>query len=374
MSYEFKSDVKVDGDITSTGTISGAFYGDGSGLTNIVPTDPDAIPTTDTSTSGYTWVINEYDFSSESQTKVPTQKSIKEYITYETLSPSRAFNSGGNLRLATIDKCDFASNVTAVDHGDLTVPRFYSSGNGCSSSTQGYQVGGITTGGVNVSDIDKFKFSSNTTSSSHGDLVGTMIFQACASSRTHGFSIGGKRPDTVKTDIIEKFDFSSNTTASDHGDLTEKHLYQNGHESDTQGFFSGGVRVSTITNTIEKFDFSSNTTATDHGDIVNARYIGSGCSSETQGFNIAGYRAGADTKDIHVFDFASNTTASNHGDLVTAVRYNSTSSSFEEGISFGGINTVGITDIEKFDFASNTTASDHGDLTVAGYGSSGMAG
>ena len=83
-----------------------------------------------------------------------------------------AGGADGSVDTTTIDKFAFASNTTATSHGNLTFGR---DGNvGSSHTTHGYNSGGQrNTGPVNahINLIDKYAFATNTTAIDHGDLV-----------------------------------------------------------------------------------------------------------------------------------------------------------------------------------------------------------
>ena len=78
---------------------------------------------------------------------------------------------GGNSNL--VDKYAFASDASAVDHCDLDMNREANSG--CSSTTDGYYMGGPHGSVPNGASICKFSFSSSAQGTDHGDLS-THIF------------------------------------------------------------------------------------------------------------------------------------------------------------------------------------------------------
>ena len=261
---------------------------------------------------------------------------------------------GFSLR-TTMDKFAFASNTTASSHGSLTLGGQMPSGT--SSSTHGYKAGGYGHGPGSNEDtltIEKFAFATSSASTSHGNLSVARRYGGGCSSSTQGFSIGGTSPVTA----IDKYDFSSNTTASAHGSLAVYLAYAAGQSSNTDGFASGG-HDGAYTNRIEKFSFSSNTTADDHGDLSGGitRGICTGQSSTTHGFSAGGGEPIVNI--IDKFSFISNVTATDVGDLTLALAYSAGISSTTDGYTAGGTNVI-----NKFSFASGGNAASHGNLSA----------
>ncbi len=271
-------------------------------------------------------------------------------------------DSTGSTFWNTIDKFEFASNVTASDHGDLSVTRSGTSGQ--NSNTHGYTTGGITLPGyVKSNVIDKFSFTSNVTADDHGDLTVARSGSAGQSSGTHGFASGGHKGSN--TNEIDKFAVASNVTASDHGDISVSRAIVAGQSSSSHGYCSGGD-AGGVSNVVDKFAFTSNVTSSDHGDITVSRFHISGQSSTTHGYSSGGWTS-TYVNTIDKFDFASNVTASDHGDLQSARGYLTGQSSTTHGFTTGGWTSGVVNTIGKFAFASNVTGSDHGDLIQARY-------
>ena len=263
----------------------------------------------------------------------------------------------------TISKFAFASNTTAIDHGDLFQAILQPSG--VSSDTNGYTIGGHPTSDM----IQKFAFSSNVTGSDVGNLAVAVRNTATQATTTHGY-VSGARGNTLADQKTEKFSFASGTQdAVAHCQLSYlSHVFAGtaGNSSHTDGFRSGGYLDggATILNQLEKFSFSSTATATDHGDLSQARYKPVGVSSVTYGYVCTGgIGGGSSSTNIDKFSYASNVTTDDVGDLVYG-RYGAGSSSSRLGgfISGGSSNSD---KIDKFLFASDNTSSTHGDLSVA---------
>ena len=263
-----------------------------------------------------------------------------------------------------IDKFTFGSANNAGDHGDISVARFRSTGH--SSQTHGYAASGETA--INCNIIDKFPFAAGSGAVDHGDLsVGVRYGKAAgASSATDGYSLGGQLNSTSAfTSVIQRFNFTSNSTSNTHGNLTVPRNVASGHSSDTHGYASAGSATSpALEVTIDKFVFASESDATDHGDLLVARYGGCGHSSTTDGYTTGGH-TGPRTDAMDKFAFASNVTASDHGNLVVIAAGKSGQSSTTHGYASGGYLPPIMAGIDKFAFGSANNATDHGDLTVA---------
>ena len=233
----------------------------------------------------------------------------------------------------------------------------------------GYICGGYTNVGIQAA-IDKYLFSSNTTSTGHGDLAQNQHGSASAQNETHGFNAAGGTPSN--TTQIEKYSLSANTTGSDHGDLTVAKRATMGTNSQTDGYAMGGY-VSGHVAGINKFSMGSSANAVTHGNLSAAfsNQSGTGCSSNTDGYRASGSTTHpTPIAQIDKFSFQSNITASDHADLSTASQYACGTSSATHGYVAGGfagtqIDAAHTARIDKFSFSNQTTATDHGNLSVA---------
>ena len=125
---------------------------------------------------------------------------------------SGGYTGGGATKLSDMEKFSFASDAIAVDHGDLSQARYKPLG--VSSTTHGYVcTGGIT--GSSSTNIDKFSYVSNVTTNDIGDLVYGRYGAGSSSSTTGGFISGG----SSNSNKIDKFLFATDSTSSTHGDL-----------------------------------------------------------------------------------------------------------------------------------------------------------
>ena len=293
------------------------------------------------------------------------------------------YSAGGDAPVQdTIEKYSFASSIVVADHGNLTTPR--DATGGCSSATDGYTIGGYISGppggvGGFRENIDRFSFASNAGATDHGDLTRDTGGPAGCSSSTNGYAVGGHRgPSNAQSNIIDTFTFGSNSNATDHGDMSMAGKGRAGSQSsNTHGYVSGGETPGPVVrvNIIDKFAFVSNVTGTDHGDLTASRHYPAGCSSTTHGFTAGGQGNSGLTNIIDKFTFNSNSNATDHGDLTAIVSGCNGASSTTHGYVVAGYRNspaARVAAIDKFSFVSNVTASDHGDLaasesTASGY-------
>jgi hypothetical protein len=281
------------------------------------------------STSGYTSgggipitnIIDKFPFSSDGNatdvgdlttygwTRVGQSSSDNGYVSSGTGSPD----------YTTIEKFPFATDANATDVGDLTVGVWSSSGQ--SSSSNGYVSGGQeppqTPTHTNV--IQKFPFSVDANSTDVGDLTVARFYVTGQSSDVSGYTSGGGTPSG--SNVIDKFPFSSDANATDVGDLTQARSAAAGQSSSASGYTSGGALDFNI---IDKFPFSSDGNATDVGDLTVGRgYISAGQSSTASGYNSGGQIPPASPNTTNVIDkfpFSSDANATDVGDLTLARR------------------------------------------------------
>jgi len=129
-----------------------------------------------------------------------------------------------------IDKFPFASDANATDVGDLTIPRLAVAGQ--SSADNGYSSGGgdPALSPFALDTIDKFPFASDANATDVGNLLYTLILSGAGQSSTSsGYTSGGAilpsdhpgiSPGGQQRNEIQKFPFASDANATDVGDLT----------------------------------------------------------------------------------------------------------------------------------------------------------
>ena len=285
---------------------------------------------------------------------------IYEFYQIKFQGETAGYVSGGTYHQSTIDKFLFATSYSVGDVGELSVARYWLSGQ--SSSSDGYSFGGSTGPSTGNTTIDKFPFSSDTSATSIALTYGTgTIGTAAQSSSTHGYATG--------FGYIQKFSFSSDSNAQYVSSFNRR--YGAGQTSSTHGYTSGGTTTNGFADgsTIDKFPFSSDTSATDVGEVLVARFYHSAQSSETHGYNAAGYNfnAGSYTGHFEKLSFASDSNGVGVSGLIGGAREGASGQSeVSYGYVSGGFSNSGsFTTIEKFPFSSDTNSTDVAELTQA---------
>jgi len=280
------------------------------------------------------------------------------------------FTSGGadGSRLSNIDKWPFASEGTAVNHGDLTTARNNISGN--SSQTDGYTAGGQP----GIISIEKFSFVNAT---SDGTVVGDLsrnLYQTSASSNENNGYLTNRGVGPYLTNAeIHKFIFSSETRGVHSADLSSTAVQYGraGHSSLTHGYASGGYSPTYgYSSTIERFAFENDANAVDIGNLNESRNYATGISSEIDGYTTGGYINSPITSirnEIFKFPFANDTVSSANIATLDTARYGAAgSSSLSNGYTMGGSEPVSSKLVDKFPFANPfVSALDVGDLFLS---------
>ena len=130
-----------------------------------------------------------------------------------------------------IEKFPFATEGNSTDIADLAVAR--AEGAGQSSTVSGYSSGGVDQRGSSptiYNVIDKFPFASDANATDVGNLLYTLILSGAGQSSTSsGYTSGGAilpsdhpgiSPGGQQRNEIQKFPFASDANATDVGDLT----------------------------------------------------------------------------------------------------------------------------------------------------------
>lgn len=225
-----------------------------------------------------------------------------------------------------------ATSGTTTDIANLTVSRMMNVG--LNSTTYGYSCGGTTyeAGYENnpFYTIDKIQFSSDSTTSGHGDLStysgGRYGGDSGCASSTYGYvhgsyRSGGPAPTQGSHNVIDKFAFASNTTASDVGDLTVNRYFNSANASGTHGYVSSSTGAPK--DRIEKWSFATDGNAVTVGALTVGR---GGCAGMTQtsyGYVAGGYTYPpfAGTTVIDRFSLETDGDAAGVGDLLMGGNY-----------------------------------------------------
>jgi len=377
-----KSDLNIDGTLTTSGIISGAvLLGDGSNILNPAGSAPDYLQTTDTDISVFSFVDTDPTLSGDSDTKLPTQAAVKAYIdSFYFTSKTKGYVAGGvSASLTDTDAIEsylFSSNVTSTSHGTLSSQR--NGGSTSSSSTDGFIAGGEDLSGTPTltAEISKTTFATGGATSDHGDVITSRLYTSGNSGVTDGYVAGGIITAT-RQNIIEKFPYATASSSADHGDLTDT-VYQGCNQEDgTYCYYSGGTTASVWTNVVQRWLESSNTTATDLLDLSVAKTgQPAGLSTSTRGYTCGGSQSGSIASNVcDYFVFATTATAVDYGDL--SVGRNQVSGSYNDynGYMNGGFSgAIYYSTLDTISFSSNSVAKDHGDLSVAKHSTMGMQG
>ena len=128
-----------------------------------------------------------------------------------------AYTSGGNSgsQQTTIQRHSMTSASNSVNVGNL---RQATPATGTSSATHGFGAGQYQ--GGNSTEIQKFAFSSSTTTSDNGDLSGYNFQGTGFSSTDYGYIAGGGISPTETSNIIWKYAYASSSNSTDVGDMT----------------------------------------------------------------------------------------------------------------------------------------------------------
>jgi hypothetical protein len=270
----------------------------------------------------YSNVIDKFSFSTDGNATDVGDLTAAKYGLAGQSSSDYGYTSGGQINGSetnVIEKFPFATDANSSDVGDLTVARRLLTGQ--SSTDNGYASGGYSNApGIGSSNIiDKFSFATDGNATDVGDLTVTKYYVTGQSSSEYGYNSGGSTPST--TNVIEKFPFATDANSSDVGDLTVANASTAGQNSADYGYNSGGSTPSSTpstTNVIDKFPFASDADATDVGDLTVGRYGPTGQSSTDYG-----YTSGGNPGPLNVIDkfpFSSDGNASDVGDI-TVGRY-----------------------------------------------------
>ena len=177
-----------------------------------------------------------------------------------TSSVDYGFSAGGYPYTAAIDTFQFSATANATGHGNLA--RTTATAKPMFSATHGYASGGS---GPAATQRDKYAFASNTTAIDDGDeLSGHDSYGDGTTSDTHGFAVGGTPSGGGATNIIDRTAFDSGGTATDWGDLSEAGDVGCCSSAVDYGYKGGGGSA-TDRERIEKFAYASDAGSVDTG-------------------------------------------------------------------------------------------------------------
>ena len=177
-------------------------------------------------------IIDKFPFASNgTATDVGDLVVSRAYVTGVS-SSTVGYSAGGNgwpgsnpLSRDTIDKFPFASDSNATDVGDLTLASAQNKA-GQNNSTHGFVSGGwdgnLASGPTaGVTTIEQFSFSTDGNTTDVSDLATGAREVTGTSSTTSGYNVGGVTQANAITNSIQKYSFSTLATASGIGSLTQ---------------------------------------------------------------------------------------------------------------------------------------------------------
>lgn len=179
--------------------------------------------------TSYSDVIQKFPFSSD--TSAIDVGELSNYVeeSASSCSTTHGYNLGGHIGTPTgptpstntIRQFPFASDTSSTDTATLLYRM--SKGAATQSEEFGYYVHGNSPIDLNpsVSEvIQKFTFASNANALDVGELLDRKAFGAAYSSQTYGYKAGGYNPSYGGVEQVEKWAFSSDSSSADVSELT----------------------------------------------------------------------------------------------------------------------------------------------------------
>ena len=272
-------------------------------------------------TPNYSTVIDKFPFTSDASATDVGDLTQPVSRHSSASSSSHGYRHGGEAGPTpvsysnVIDKFPFAANTNASDVGDMTAAVMNTAG--VYSSTHGYIAGGRF---PNTDDIQKYSFASDGNGVFIGELTGAKNQHAGSPSSSDGYTIGGYHGPSNYNPPVDKISFSSDTDSTSIGNLGSSHGNQfynaQAHSSETQLYAVGGLPSGS--SSITRFPFSSTSPATDVGELTNSTAGGASQNSSTHGYT-SGDIHGGKSNTIQKYSFLSDSHATDVGEI-TVVR------------------------------------------------------
>lgn len=177
----------------------------------------------------YSTVIQKFPFSSDTNALSVGQLTVYTDEGASSCSTTHGYNLGGRVGTPTgttpstntIRQFPFSSDTSSTD--TATLVHRMAGGAATQSEEFGYYVHGNSPIDLNpsISDkIQKFPFASNANAIDVGELLDRKSFGAAYSSQTHGYKAGGYNSSSGGVDQVEKWTFSSDSSSADVSELT----------------------------------------------------------------------------------------------------------------------------------------------------------
>ena len=275
----------------------------------------------------YPGVIDRFPFASGGASSDHGESGTGSYSTRGSMrTSSHAYNVGffNNGANRNIHRFSFTAPSGTEDVGEHSNSNYQADCAGATDGTYGFVMGGVTSPGASLSDVEKFTMASPAPSAATGATLATTRKSNAGVSDiggAHMYNFGGHysppSPST-KTDLIERGAFSiSSGNLTDHGELAIGGARHNlaGTQNPTHGYAIGG---SPGLDVIEKFEFGTGDDASDVGNLVAGKKGVGACASTTHGHKMGGSSPLVDTIDR--FSFSSDADAADFGELSTTTQ------------------------------------------------------
>jgi len=283
-----------------------------------------------------------------------------------TQSGRGAFAGMENPARATVDYIQISTLGNAKYFGDLTDDGTQRErGQGCSSATRGFSMGGRT---PTVKDIiDYATLASAGNSIDFGNLNAGQWYGAACSSSTRGISAGGRAPGTA-SNVMQYIEMGTLGNALDFGDLSRGRERLGALSSTTKGIWGGGYDNGSSNpplSIIDSVTIASKGNAVRFGELDNESDALSGCTNNTTGLWVGGTGKTAGSWDvIRSMSLASGGLTQYFGDLVgTGFNNPGSLASQTRGVFAGGGNPT-VNTISYVQISTSGNSQDFGDLTV----------
>ncbi|TPW10147.1 MAG: hypothetical protein FD130_2298 [Halothiobacillaceae bacterium] len=221
--------------------------------------------------------------------------------------------SGGSSTVATADKVDFGTDITAAQaSANLSVAKG-GQANCDNGTTKGYNIAGSSAAAV--ATTDKTTFAHDTTIACPSADLGTAAYHSAGiSGPTFGYIAGGNT-GAAATVVAYKLTYATDVTATQSSAnlANAKEYHASVSERSTKGYWAGGTSAAgTQLATAEMITFSTDTTAAQaSANLSQARYRGTcGCDGEgTKGYYLGGFTASANVVTGDKITYSTDTTA-----------------------------------------------------------------